>query len=65
MTEQPPCGMLIPRHPDDHDQPDRYCGKPSSFVYDATHSICQECYDSMADDPDIQADYVRIYGVIG
>lgn len=56
------CGMLIPRHPDDPDRSDRYCGKEAWYVYknDSTHHICPDCYESMADDPDIQDEYSRV-----
>jgi hypothetical protein len=50
--------MLIPRHPDDPDQEDRYCGKPA--VYDSAdpkHSICAECFAELGDDEDLSREY--------
>ncbi len=38
------------------------CGKPARYVYknDPEHHICQECFDAMADDPEIQGYYTPL-----
>ena len=35
------------------------CEKPATYVLkdDPEHTICQACFDAMADEPDIQAEY--------
>lgn len=53
------CGMIDPRHPDDPEQSDRYCGKPAVYqcVNDPTHSICAECFASLGDDEGLTVEY--------
>ena len=61
--DQPKCGMIKAPHPD-VSGPDVVCGKPANYrnVGASTHHICQECFDKMADDPELQDEFLKIVG---